>query len=104
MLGATPALMLWSAASAEEIHQIPLVDGLSVMSASGEAADDSGEVREITVSRIIRREDWRNSRIMRRRFEESDPSQFPGTTPELSALAVNEVRALGRTTVTYIEI
>ncbi len=128
---ATPVLMLWSAASAEEIHQIPLVDGLSVMSAfasdrqgdyevvkvvsdstpasfkltaSGEAADDSGEVREITVSRTIRREDWRNSRIMRRRFEESDPPQFSGTTPELSAVAVNEVRALGRTTVTYLEI
>ncbi|MEP6885254.1 MAG: OmpA family protein [Gammaproteobacteria bacterium] len=131
MLWGAPALMLWAPARAEEIHQIPLVDGLSVMSAfasdrqgdyevvkvvsdltpasfkltaSGEAPDDSGEVREITVSRIVRREDWRNSRIMRHRFEESDPRQFPGTTPELSAVAVNEVRSLGRTTVTYLEI
>jgi outer membrane protein OmpA-like peptidoglycan-associated protein len=136
MLWAAPALMLWAPARAAEIPaaeipRIPLVDGLTVMTAfagdrqgdyeavkvvselsfasfkltaSGEAPDDSGEVREITVSRIVRREDLRNSRIMRRRFEESDPPQFPGTTPELSAVAVNEIRTLGRTTVTYLEI
>jgi outer membrane protein OmpA-like peptidoglycan-associated protein len=126
-----PALLLWAPAHAEDIHQIPLVDGLTVMTAfagdrqgdyeavkvvselspasfkltaSGEAPDDSGEVREITVSRIVRREDLRSSRIMRRRFEESDPPQFPGTTPEFSAAAVNDIRTLGRTTITYLEI
>ncbi len=130
-LWTAPALLLWAPARAGEVHQIPLVDGLTVMTAfagdrqgdyeavkvvselspasfkltaSGEAPDDSGEVREITVSRIVRREDLRNSRIMRRRFEESDPPQFPGTTPEFSALAVNDIRTLGRTTITYLEI
>ena len=125
------ALLFWVPAPAEEIHQIPLVDGLTVMTAfagdsqgdyeavqvvselspasfkltaSGEAPDDSGELREITVSRIVRREDLRSSRIMRRRFEESDPPQFPGTTPEFSAAAVNDIRTLGRTTITYLEI
>jgi outer membrane protein OmpA-like peptidoglycan-associated protein len=123
---------LWAPSSyAEETHQIPFMDGLTVMTAvvsasqgdyeavkvfsvltpasakvtiSGEAPDDSGEVREITISRTVRREDMRNARIIRRYFHESDPAEFPGTTPEFSAVTVNEIRSSGHTTVTYLEV
>jgi len=126
------AATLWApSAYADEAHQIPFVDGLTVMAAivsadqgdyeavkvfslltatsakvtiSGEAPDDSGEVREMTISRTIRREDMRNARTLRRYFHESDPAEFPGTTPDFSAVTVNEIRASGRTTITYLEV
>jgi outer membrane protein OmpA-like peptidoglycan-associated protein len=131
MLWGLPALLLWVPCHAQAPHPIPLIDGLTVMTSfasedqgdyevvtalsdlsptsfkltvSGEAPDDSGEVREITVSRLVLREDWRNARIMRRRFHEFDARQFPGTTPEFPAVGVNEIRALGHTAITYLEI
>jgi outer membrane protein OmpA-like peptidoglycan-associated protein len=131
MLWGLPTLLLWAPCRSQEAHQIPLVDRLTVMTAfasesqgdyeavkvfsdlsptsfklttSGEAPDDSGEVREITVSRLVLREDWRNARSIRRRFHEFDARQFPGTTPEFPAVGVNEIRAQGSTTITYLEI
>jgi outer membrane protein OmpA-like peptidoglycan-associated protein len=125
------ALLLGALGHAQEPHQVPLVERLTVMTAfasqdqgdyeavqvfgdfsptsfkmtgSAEAPDDSGAVREITVSRVVLREDWRNARVMRRRFHEFDARQFPGTTPEFPAVAVNEIRAQGRATITYLEI
>ncbi len=124
-------LWLWAPCHAQEVHQIPLVDRLTTTTAvtsgrqgdyevltvisdvsgasfkvtlSGEAADDGGEMREIQISRVILREDWRTSRTIRTYFHESDPPQFPGTTPEMSAITVNEIRTLGRTTITYLEV
>lgn len=126
-----PALLMWAPCRAQSPHQVPLVDRLIVttsiasesqgdyeavkvfgdlsatsfkLTVSGEAPDDSGEVREITVSRWVLREDWRNARVMRRRFHEYDARQFPGTTPEFPAVGVNEIRAQGTTHITYLEI
>src|SRR3979490_190588 len=92
------ATMAWATAAlsdpciADDIHQVPLVDRLTLMTAvvkesqgdyeavavfrdltpvsfkitaSAEAPDDSGEVREITVSRIVRRVDLRNAKTLR---------------------------------------
>jgi hypothetical protein len=52
---------------------------------SAEAPDDSGEVREITVSRNVRLQDLQLSHTLRRYFHETDPEEFPGTTPEFSS-------------------
>lgn len=116
---------------AEDSQKIPLVDLLTVMTAvatesqgdyeavkvfrdlnpvslkitvSGEAPDDSGEVREIAVSRVVRREDLRNAKTMRTYFHEFDAQEFPGTSPMFSAAMVNDIRATGRTAATYLEI
>jgi outer membrane protein OmpA-like peptidoglycan-associated protein len=124
-------LFAWGSLRAAEEHQIPLIEGLTVMTAvaserqgdyetvqvvsdlstdsfkmtiSAEAPDDSGEVREISVSRVVGRDDFRNARIVRRYFHEYDPRRFPGTTPEFSGLLVSEIRSLGRTSLTYLEV
>ncbi len=116
---------------ADDSQKIPLVDQLTVMTAvvtesqgdyeavkvfrdltpvsvritaSAEAPDDSGEVREITVSRVVRREDLRNAKTLRTYFHEFDPQEFPGTSPMFSAGMVNDIRATGQTTATYLEI
>ena len=131
------ASMAWAAATlsgpciADDIHQVPLVDRLTVMTAvvkesqgdyeavavfgdltpvsfkitaSAEAPDDSGEVREITVSRIVRREDLRNAKTLRTYFHEFDEPEFPGTAPMFSASMVNDIRTTGQTPATYLEI
>jgi len=124
-------MLAWGTCRAADEHQIPFIEGLTVMTAvaserqgdyetvqvvsdlsddsfkmtiSAEAPDDSGEVREITVSRVVGREDFRNARIVRRYFHEFDPRRFPGTTPEFSGLLVSEIRSLGRTSLTYLEV
>ena len=118
-------------APSKETPQVPLVTGLTVMSAvassrlgdyetvkvfsdltatsakvtiSGEAADDSGEVREIVVSRTLRREDMQNATTIRRFFHESDDEQYPGTVSEFSSAMIEQLRATGRTNITYLEI
>jgi outer membrane protein OmpA-like peptidoglycan-associated protein len=119
-----------SAAVPPDAHPIPYIDGLTVMRAtslngadyetvgvlgeatpasvkwtmSAEAPDDSGEVREITVSRTLRREDLKNSRTIRSYYHEGDPAEFPGTTSGFSALMINELHTLGRTSATYLEV
>ena len=118
------------AVSAAEAGRIPLVRGLTTTSAvseaagdyetlatigditathykltlSGEAPDDSGEVREMHVSRNVRLEDARSSRVLRRYFDESDPEEFPGTTPQFSAVMIDELRSTGKTTMTYQDV
>ena len=126
------AAAFWSSPSlADDRHQVPLVDQLTVMTAiasesqgdyeavkvfrdlspatlritvAGEAPDDSGEVREITVTRVVRREDLRNARVLRTYFHEFDAQELPGTSPMFSAAMVNDVRSTGRTRATYLEI
>ena len=118
------------AVSAEDASRIPLVTGLTTTSAvseragdyetlatigditttyykltlSGEAPDDSGVVREMHVSRNVRLEDVRTSRVLRRYFDESDPEEFPGTTPQFSAVMIDELRSTGKTTMTYQDV
>jgi outer membrane protein OmpA-like peptidoglycan-associated protein len=118
------------AASAGEIVQIPLIVGLTTTSAvsdpagdyetlavieelgprayrltlSAEAPDDSGEVREITVSRNVRLQDLQLSHTLRRYFHETDPEEFPGTTPEFSSAMINELRATGKTTISVQDV
>ncbi len=116
---------------ADDSHQVPLVEFLTVMTAivsenqgdyeavkvfrdltpasvritvSGEAPDDSGEVREITVTRVVRREDLRNAKTLRTYFHEFDPQELPGTAPMFSAAMVNDVRSTGQTHAAYLEI
>jgi outer membrane protein OmpA-like peptidoglycan-associated protein len=116
---------------ADDAHQVPLVEQLTVMTAvvsenqgdyesikifreltptsvrmagSAEAPDDSGQVREINVARVVRREDLRNSKVLRTYFHEFDAQEFPGTTPMFSAAMVNDVRSTGQTHATYLEI
>lgn len=116
---------------ADDGHQVPLVEQLTVMTAivsesqgdyevvkvfrdlnpatlritvSGEAPDDSGEVREITVTRVVRREDLRTSKTLRTYFHEFDAQELPGTTPTFSAAMVNDIRTAGQTHATYLEI
>ncbi len=117
-------------AAAEPPNQIPFVVGLSTMRAvsspsgdyetvqvlneitqgsfklvrSGEAPDDSGTTREITVTRGVRLEDLRNARTLRTYFHESDPEEFPGTCPLATTVMINELRSSGKTTVTYLEV
>ena len=118
------------AVSAAEVGQIPMVTGLTTTSAvseaagdyetlatigdvtaqyykltlSGEAPDDSGVVREMHVSRNVRLEDARTSHVLRRYFDESDPEEFPGTTPQFSAAMIDELRSSGKTTMTYQDV
>jgi outer membrane protein OmpA-like peptidoglycan-associated protein len=122
----------WSGAArcADMPGQIPLIAGLTSTSAvstqegdyetlamiervtpsgykltlSGEAADDSGTVREITVSRNILVEDLQKSRTLRRYFDESDPAEFPGTTCEFSSAMIDELRSGGTTTMNYQDV
>jgi outer membrane protein OmpA-like peptidoglycan-associated protein len=116
---------------ADDGQQVPLVEYLTVMTAiasetqgdyeavkvfrdltpasvritvSGEAPDDSGEVREITVTRLVRREDLRSSKTLRTYFHEFDAQELPGTTPMFSAAMVNDIRTSGQTHATYLEI
>src|SRR5260370_6104599 len=126
------AAAAWSAPClADDGHQVPLVEQLTVMTAvvsenqgdyesikvfreltptsvriagSAEAPDDSGEVREINVARVVRREDLRNSKVLRTYFHEFDAQEFPGTTPMFSAAMVNDVPSTGQTHATYLEI
>jgi len=131
------AAIAWAAAAfsgpclADDSHQVPLVEFLTVMTAivsesqgdyeavkvfrdltpatvritvSGEAPDDSGEVREITVTRVVRREDLRNAKVLRTYFHEFDAQELPGTAPMFSAAMVNDVRSTGQTHATYLEI
>jgi outer membrane protein OmpA-like peptidoglycan-associated protein len=122
---------LCGASLAADDHQIPLVDELTVMTSiaskiqgdyesvkvfrdvtaasvritiAAEAPDDAGEVREINVSRVVRREDLRNSTILRTYFHEADAPEFPGTSPMFTAAMVNSIRATGKTEATYLEI
>jgi outer membrane protein OmpA-like peptidoglycan-associated protein len=116
---------------ADDSHQVPLVEFLTVMTAivsenqgdyeavkvfrdltpatvritvSAEAPDDSGEVREITVTRVVRHEDLRNAKVLRTYFHEFDALELPGTAPMFSAAMVNDVRSTGQTRATYLEI
>ena len=115
---------------ASAASQIPLVVGLTTVSAvstpagdyetlevvadighdsfklvrSGEAADDSGQIREITVARVVRFEDLRSARTLRSYFHESEPPEFPGTSPLATGVMVNDLRAGGRTMVTYLDV
>jgi len=116
---------------ADDSHQVPLVEFLTVMTAvvsenqgdyesikvfreltpislrvaaSAEAPDDSGKVREINVARVVRREDLRDSKTLRTYFHEFDAQEFPGTSPMFSAAMVNDVRSTGQTRATYLEI
>ena len=116
---------------ADEDHQVPLVESLTVMTAivsenqgdyeavkvfrdltpssvritaSGEAPDDSGEVREINVTRVVRREDLRTAKTLRTYFHEFDSEELPGTSPMFSAAMVNDIRSTGQTQATYLEI
>jgi outer membrane protein OmpA-like peptidoglycan-associated protein len=78
-------------------------DGVTLIR-SGEAPDDSGEVREITVTRKVSNEDRRHSHTLRSYFHESDPLQFPGTTPTPSAVMVEDLRGGGKTAVIYLDV
>ncbi len=116
---------------ADDSHQVPLLELLTVMTAivsesqgdyeavkvfrdltpetvritvSGEAPDDSGEVREINVTRVVRREDLRTARTLRTYFHEFDSEELPGTSPMFSAAMVTDVRSTGQTRATYLEI
>jgi outer membrane protein OmpA-like peptidoglycan-associated protein len=71
---------------------------------SAEAPDDSGEVRELTVRRIVSNEDRQNSRTLRMYFHTSDPEEFPGTSPTATAVMVNELRAAGKTSLVYLDV
>ncbi len=71
---------------------------------SGEAPDDSGEVREITISRKVSNEDRHRSHTLRKYFHESDPLEFPGTTPTPSAAMIDDLRAGGKTAIVYLDI
>lgn len=118
------------AVAADSSSQIPLVVGLTTMRAvsgplgdyetvqvleeisrasfklvrSGEAPDDSGTTREISVSRRVRLEDLRTARTLRTYFHESDPEEFPGTSPLATTVMVNELRSAGKTTVRYFDV
>jgi outer membrane protein OmpA-like peptidoglycan-associated protein len=131
------AWIAWAAAAwsstclADDSHQVPLVEFLTVMTAivsesqgdyeavkvfrdltpasvritvSGEAPDDSGDVREITVTRVVRREDLRTAKVLRTYFHEFDAQELPGTSPMFSAAMVNDVRSTGQTHATYLDI
>lgn len=122
-------LMSLTAAGAEQ-HQIPFVVGLAttktvseprgdyesvqmlmdikrdafVLVRSGEVPDDSGEVRELSITREVRMQDLRNSKVMRQYFHTSDPREFPGTSPTPTTVMINELHSSGRTRVTYLEV
>jgi outer membrane protein OmpA-like peptidoglycan-associated protein len=126
------AAAAWSSTClADDSHQVPLVEFLTVMTAivsesqgdyeavkvfrdltpasvritvSGEAPDDSGDVREITVTRVVRREDLRTAKVLRTYFHEFDAQELPGTSPMFSAAMVNDVRSTGQTHATYLDI
>ena len=130
LLAVLASAFVAQAAAAESPNQIPFVIGLTTMRAvsgplgdyetvqvldeitagsfklvrSGEAPDDSGTTREITVSRRVRLEDLRTARTLRTYFHESDPEEFPGTSPLATTVMVNELRTTGKTTVTYLEV
>jgi outer membrane protein OmpA-like peptidoglycan-associated protein len=121
---------VFHAAFAGETVQIPLAVGLTTTSAvsnragdyetlavvedttssayrltlSAEAPDDSGEVREITVSRNVRLQDLQLSHTLRRYFHETDAGEFPGTTPEFSGAMIKELRATGKTTISVQDV
>lgn len=118
------------AVAADSPYQIPLVVGLTTMRAvngplgdyetvqlldeitrasfkllrAGETPDDSGTTREISVSRRVRFDDLRNARTLRTYFHESDPEEFPGTSPLATTVMVNELRSAGKTTVRYLVV
>jgi outer membrane protein OmpA-like peptidoglycan-associated protein len=122
------ALLQSAAASADP--QVPFVVGLTTVSAvstasgdyevlevvdeighdsfklvvSGEAPDDSGEIREITISRVVRFADLRTARTLRPYYHESDPPEFPGTSPLATSAMVSDLRANGKTSVMFLDV
>ena len=117
-------------AAADEVHQIPFVVGLTTTKTiseprgdyetvevlqeigrgsvtivrSGEAPNDAAVLEELVISRKVRLEDLRDSRIMRTYFHTSDPEEFPGTSPMATALMIEELRSVGHTHVTYLDV
>ena len=71
---------------------------------SGEAPDDSGEIREITVAREVRFADLRTAHTLRPYFHETEPSEFPGTSPLSTSALVNDLRATGKTSVIFLDV
>ena len=117
-------------AAAAEVHQVPFVVGLTITKTvseprgdyetvevlqeigrdsvtfvrSGEAPDDAGVLQDMSISRRVRLQDLRNSRILRTYFHTSEPEELPGTSPLATALMIHELRAVGHTRVTYLEV
>jgi outer membrane protein OmpA-like peptidoglycan-associated protein len=78
-------------------------DGVTLIR-SAEAPDDSGEVREIRVTRKVSHEDRLHSRTLRNYFHDSDPVEFPGTSPTPTAVMIEDLRAVGKTEIVYLEV
>lgn len=89
----------------ESVQVVDKIDAHAETSTrSAEAPDDNGKVREITTRRTVSTADQRNSRILRRYFHESDPAEFPGTTPTFSTVMLNDLRATGKTAMTELDV
>jgi outer membrane protein OmpA-like peptidoglycan-associated protein len=59
---------------------------------------------ELSITRRVRLQDLRNSRVLRTYFHTSDPQEFPGTSPLITSVMINELRATGHTRVTYLDV
>ena len=56
------------------------------------------------VVRTVRIEDQRNARLMRHYFHTGDDEEFAGTTPGVSAAFVNDLRHIGRSQLTFLDV
>ena len=127
----TVSLLMAFPAAATEVHQVPFVVGLAITSTVSEprgdyetvevlqdigrdfitlvrssdaAPNDAGEMDELSITRRVRLQDLRNSRVLRTYFHTSDPQEFPGTSPLITSFMINELRATGHTRVTYLDV
>ncbi len=125
------AVLMVLPAAAAEVHQVPFVVGLTttktvseprgdyetvevlqdigrefitLVRSSDAAPNDAGEIEELSISRRVRLQDLHNSRVLRTYFHTSDPQEFPGTSPLVTSVMINELRATGHTHVTYLDV
>ncbi len=125
------AVFMGLPAAAAEVHQVPFVVGLTTTSTVSEprgdyetlevlqdigrdfitlvrssdaAPNDDGEITDLSISRRVRLQDLHNSRFLRTYFHTSDPQEFPGTSPLVTSVMINELRATGHTHVTYLDV
>ncbi|MEP7244756.1 MAG: OmpA family protein [Gammaproteobacteria bacterium] len=72
---------------------------------SGEVPGDEGDGPvQIVVRRKVAAADQAAARHIRNYFHSDDDESFAGTVPGFSAAMVNELRAAGKTTITYVEV
>ncbi|HVF16165.1 MAG TPA: OmpA family protein [Steroidobacteraceae bacterium] len=124
------ALLSAAASHAKAAAKIPFVEGLTIVRAvstptaeyesirtirslsekgylintASEVLDDSGTMRELSITREVLAADQREARKMRLYFHTNDPENFPGTTPGISRAILLDLKTQGSAELTFLDV